>query len=359
MYVNGKGSKVIVKYLNNHNYLSPRGYKKTGIVSDVNNTEYLWNTTTLCSLIKNEAYIGNTIQHKVTVISYKVKKLRKLDKSEYIRVNDTHEAIIEKDVFDLAQIIHENKAKRTKKRYDYLFSGLLYCKHCNRKMQIALKKNPKRKAEPIPYIVDATSKIRGCYARNLNYYKFEEKMIEIIRKICKIYVDKSELEETYFNYKNNTTDMLEIIKKQISVTNVQISSINMKIDQLYNDKLNNILHESDFIRISQKFLKEREELEQKGKDLEEQIRKYQQQKTLNEEDDTEKLKKIIDEFLKMENIDKKILYRLIDKIEIDKDKNIFISFNFSGLNIINESIEDFTEIEKVLENNIMTIKNVG
>ena len=52
----------------------------------------------------------------------------------------------------------------------------------------------------------------------------------------------------------------------------------------------------------------------------------------------------------MKEIDKSCLFRLIDKIEIDKDKNVFISFNFSPLNTINENIDEFIEVEKILNN---------
>ena len=57
----------------------------------------------------------------------------------------------------------------------------------------------------------------------------------------------------------------------------------------------------------------------------------------------------------MKNIDKPTLFRLVDKIEIDKDKNIFLSFNFSQLNIINENINDFIQLEELLKKQ----KNVG
>ena len=46
--------------------------------------------------------------------------------------------------------------------------------------------------------------------------------------------------------------------------------------------------------------------------------------------------KTIREFLKLENPSKKILYELIDRIELDEYKNIYIYFNFSELNVINE-----------------------
>lgn len=56
MYVNGTGSKLIVKYLNDNHYLSPSGYRKTGIIQDENKTNYFWNATTLCNMLKNEVY---------------------------------------------------------------------------------------------------------------------------------------------------------------------------------------------------------------------------------------------------------------------------------------------------------------
>lgn len=130
MYVNETGSKLIVEYLNKNHYLSPSGYRKTGIVQDENKTNYFWNATTVCDMLKNEVYIGNTVQNKVSVVSYKVKKLRKVEKEKHIRVENTHEAIIDKNVFEKAQIIYKERAKKVVKQYDYLLRGLIYCKHC-------------------------------------------------------------------------------------------------------------------------------------------------------------------------------------------------------------------------------------
>ena len=130
MYVNGTGSKLIVEYLNRNQYLSPSGYRKTGIVQNKNKINYFWNATTVCDMLKNEVYIGNTVQNKVSVVSYKVKKLRKVEKEKYIRVNDTHEAIIDKDLFEKVQVLHKERSKKVIKQYDYLLRGLIYCRHC-------------------------------------------------------------------------------------------------------------------------------------------------------------------------------------------------------------------------------------
>lgn len=150
MYENGTGSKKIVEYLNNKHYLSPSGYRKTGIVCDENKNNYNWNATTLCAMLENECYIGNTVQNKVTVVSYKVKKIRKVDETQYIRVENTHEAIIDKDMFEKVQTLHQKRAKVCEKQYQYLLKGLLYCKHCKWQLQVVLKVHHRSNREKIP-----------------------------------------------------------------------------------------------------------------------------------------------------------------------------------------------------------------
>ena len=65
----------------------------------------LWNSTTIRRILKNEVYIGNTIGHKVKKINYKLKKQIMLSKNEWIKVENTHEAIISKEDFDKVQNI--------------------------------------------------------------------------------------------------------------------------------------------------------------------------------------------------------------------------------------------------------------
>ena len=72
MYANGHGSVEIVNFLNKNKYLSPTGYRKTGLVQDENKTSYNWNEVTLCNMLKNE------ILSKIKDLSYHI-KLRNLE----------------------------------------------------------------------------------------------------------------------------------------------------------------------------------------------------------------------------------------------------------------------------------------
>ncbi len=209
MYANGHGSVEIVNFLNINKYLSPTGYRKTELIQDQNKKNYNWNEVTLCNMLKNEVYIGNTVQNKRSIISYKVKKFRTVDKEEHIRVENTHEAIIDKDLFEKVGCIIERRGTNAKLKYDYLLRGLLYCCHCKRKLQIVLKKNSKRNAKSHPYITCSDAKERGCYPLNMNYEKFEKHIIYVVKKICQIYADK----EIFYGIYKNIKIKLLILEK--------------------------------------------------------------------------------------------------------------------------------------------------
>jgi hypothetical protein len=218
-------------------------------------------------------------------------------------------------------------------------------------MQIVLKVSHNSNRQKIPYIVDAGYKNRGCYVRNLNYLKFEKKILEIAKQVCKIYSNREMLEETYRKVNDKSIDLLSSVKKQVEVINRKILEINKNIDNLYNDKLNKVLTETDFTRISQTFVKEREKLENEQSVLLDKFQALQGKNSIKTKNDTEQMNKTINEFLEMNEIDKSYLFRLIDKIEIDKDKNVFITFNFAPLNVINENLDEFIEIDEVLKDN--------
>ena len=350
MYANGHGSVEIVKFLNSNKYLSPTGYRKTGIVQDENKTGYDWNEVTLCNMLKNEVYIGNTVQNKKSVISYKVKKIRTVEKESQIRVDNTHEAIIDKDTFEKVQCIIEKRGTNTKLKYDYLLRGLLYCYHCKRKLQIVLKKNSKRNAKSHPYITCSDAKERGCYPLNMNYEKFEKHIIYVVKKICQIYADKEIFYSIYEKYKNKTLDISEGYKKKIEQIDKQILDINNNLDKMYMDKLQGIITEEDYVRISNKLTFSRTNLAKQKEELEQKLNKSEQ--NFNKKDNTKdekELNELIEEFLKLEKVDKIYLYRLINKIEINKDKNIYIYFNFAKLNSIIENLDEFIKIEEIIE----------
>ena len=314
-----------------------------------NKTNYDWNEVTLCNMLKNEVYIGNTVQNKKSVVSYKVHKIITVEKVNQIRVNNTHEAIIDKDTFEKVQCILEKRGPNTKLKYDYLLRGLLYCYRCKRKLQIVLKKNSKRSAKSHPYITCSDYKKRNCYPLSINYEKFENHIIYVIRKICQIYADKEIFYSVYKKYQNKTFDIRDGYKKKLEQIDKAIVDINNNLDKMYMDKLQGIILEEDYIRVSQKFIFDRTNLTKQKEELEQKLIGTEEKTSTRNKTKVEKeLDQLIENFLKLKKIDKIYLYRLINKIEIDKDKNVYIYFNFSKLNLMAENLNEFIKIEELI-----------
>ncbi|EEI86791.1 recombinase, partial [Anaerococcus lactolyticus ATCC 51172] len=101
----GYSSKAIADELNHLGVLTPRKYKESqGFkCNGFQNTKGgNWSAKTVNRIIENEVYIGNTLQGKSVTLSYKNKKQIEKEKEEWIRAENTHEAIISKEVFTIA-----------------------------------------------------------------------------------------------------------------------------------------------------------------------------------------------------------------------------------------------------------------
>ena len=100
MRLNNKSIKEIVNYLNDNNIQTPYDYKK-------NINIHKWSNTCVYQILNNYMYTGNMTQGKEAKLSYKSKRRIFLDKSHWIIVPNTHEAIItEEEYFKLNNFIH-------------------------------------------------------------------------------------------------------------------------------------------------------------------------------------------------------------------------------------------------------------
>ena len=97
-----------------------------------------------------------------------------------------------------------------------------------------------------------------------------------------------------------------------------------------------MISNDDYFKYSKGFIEERERLKKEKESVQSKINILKVKKQSHRKD--EEVESLINEFLKMENTSKKVLYELIDRIELDEYKNIYIYFNFSELNIVSEEL---------------------
>ena len=136
----GFSASHIADELNRLGILSPLAYKRNhgmphakGGYTDRKDCK--WSATTIIRILQDETYTGTLVQGKQTTPHFKLKEREDKPSSEWIRVEGTHEAIISKEDFVLAQnVIRGGGRNPTRKQHDYPLKGLVRCGNCKRAM---------------------------------------------------------------------------------------------------------------------------------------------------------------------------------------------------------------------------------
>lgn len=120
------------------------------------------------------------------------------------------------------------------------------------------------------------------------------------------------------------------LEKEVQEYEAKINKISLEIDSIYDDKLSGILSEDDFIRIYQRKKQDKKNLQKKIDEMKLHIEKN----VINED---ELSQNIVTKFQNLKQINREILCDLVDRIEIDKNKKIYVYFKFKSPNIDNRN----------------------
>lgn len=282
----------------------------------------IWHSSTVKDILTNRIYTGDLIQNKRRKVNYKVKKIVYNNPNEHIIIENTHEAIIDKETFNKVQKLIPKNVGRNEKKEHFLLEGLLYCGDCGHRISVM----PRKKNNNLCY-TDCNynrtyRKEKLCTPHCNNYDKLEAQILSSLKEICLKYIDRNKIVKEVNNKK---TKKKEKTKDEILIISNRIDTINNNLDEIYMDKLNKVIDEDRFIRIKSKFEKELSIA------LEEQKRLLDNNKNkISEKTEEEKINKYINEFLKFDNIDRDLIVNLIDKIEIFENKKINIKLTFGN-----------------------------
>ena len=129
----GIGYRAIAQKLNEEGIIPPRDYWYQLLGrSNPRRKNGFWNTETVKKIVRNEVYLGHMVQNKRGTVSYKDHKQIDKPKDQWIRVENTHEPIIDQDTWNLAVEIdqmHTNPRDRSGEGVS-TFGGLLFCMDC-------------------------------------------------------------------------------------------------------------------------------------------------------------------------------------------------------------------------------------
>lgn len=258
------------------------------------------------------------MQNKRSRISYKNRKLRNNPQEQWNVVENTHEPIIEKQIFDKVQkMVIVQKYNRNEKKHKFLLDGLLICYECKHKIGVRTRKNGK--LDMVCNNYRRNSKLGLCTSHGFSYEALEKDILQYIRNLF-LAIDSKKIE---LSIKNNRTkqDYGKILKQ----LQTEIDLIKDNIDKMYVDKLNGKVSEEMYERLFNKLISEVNQKEKEYNDL-------KNKKEDARQDDSKEVKKIVKEFLGLEKPTPEIMKVIINKIEIHQDKQVDIIFNFKKLN---------------------------
>lgn len=315
LFINNVGPTEIAKRLNSKHIQTPSQYLK------LKNQGKYWTKSIVNRILNNPIYCGRLVLNKYEN-NIKLKKRITNRKNQYKYLENTHEAIIEPEVFEEVQRIKGNITKEDLKEYVYLLKGLVFCKNCGRKMTyknsspIRIDKNGKvtGKKNELGYFI-CTEHYRHKDVCN-EWVKIMEtdlnKMVlnKISKRLKKLQLGK--YADDVMAYKEMLDPNLNETKKIKS----EISKRESNFKVLYSKKVEEVISEEEFISEYNKYKTEILQLKKKLDRLETNKIRY------NSKSDVDKL---IIEFSETKKFDNYIMKKLVEKIEIVKDNEVKIT----------------------------------
>ena len=324
MSLNGLSYYKIADILTKEKIKTPASYYNFEWCGNYNLNLNKWNSKTIYDILTNRIYTGDLVQNKRNKVNYKVKKVVRNNPKDYIIVENTHEAIIEKNIFNEVQRKIPKNVGRNEKKEQNLLDGLLYCGDCGHRISVQARRKKDNKHYTMCNYYRTYMKEHLCTTHSNNYDKLEQLILNNLKELCLKYLDKNKVKESVIeNYKNINTNNNE---KEIEILSKEINGINDNLDNIYIDKLNKTITEDQFNRVKNKL---EIELDRKITRLNE-LKNISLEKT-NEEKANKEIEKFINKFLSMDTPSRELVSSLIDRIDIFEDKTINIKVSFSDI----------------------------
>ena len=316
--LSGKSNGEISLILNQEKIITPVLYKKRRLSKRNRNPE-LWTCSSVYQILKNEMYTGNMVQGVQAKLNYKTKKRIVLDKDQWIIVPNTHEAIVSKEEFDIVN--KSSKRRKTHNQRDKLtLEGLVFCKECG--CTLGLKKDARNKNN-IHYTMNCNRYLRNprlhlCEPHFLLYSDLEEGVLSLVKKQCEQINKENIIEEINSLEKNDYHEKEKLERNELERRKVELTR---KLKSIYDDKFNGIISTDTYILLSQDIEKNLKQLSERVQHLDD-ILQTQKKVSINATE-------LANRFLN-EKPSRDLIFSIIDKITVSKDKEINIYYNFSN-----------------------------
>ena len=326
MRLDGSSASKIASELNRLGILSPLAYKKNNGLpyakkgyADKDNCK--WSATTIIRILQDEIYTGTLVQGKQGTPHYKIKQMEQRPSSEWIRVPNAHEALVQKQDFELVQHI-SNLDTRTAPQKDsvYLFSGVLICGCCGGRMT---RKTNRSNGKEYHYYYCPTGKKNGCgHAVMLK----EDDLIECVRENLKAYIDNVVSLDALLQGIDQETINQTMVKEYTD----HITDNERRLEQtlefkarLYENLVSGTLTREEYASYKANYTRQAEQIRASIQALKDKLNDVLENKS-----ERNRWISHFTEFSSLETLDRKAIVHFIKSIRVVGKKELDITFNF-------------------------------
>ena len=298
---------------------------------------YGWGSSTIVNILKKREYLGHTINFK-TRKHFKDKKSHYVSEDEWTLFENTHEAIIDQQTFDLVQKIRSNVRRYPNGWGEAApLTGLLYCADCGGKMYVHRTNNGKRISQ---YTCSNYTKV-PCGTLCLTQHRINESaVLTLVSDTLRAIAEYSRNDRTEFIHTVQETQVAQqsadISKKRRHLATAQkrAGELEKLICKIYEDNALGKLPDTRYKALDAQYAKEQDALEIEIAELEKAVTGYEQSQK-----SAEKFIALIDKYENFDTLTNTMLNEFVEKILVhersrkgsqDTTQEIEIYFNFLG-----------------------------
>ena len=295
--VNGYGPSQIATELMKQGHLNPTAYAKSkGIGTPDNRTagdDYTWQTSTIAHMLSRQEYLGHTVNFKTHRKSYKNKKQVKNDPSDWQIFENTHEAIIDQETFDIVQRIRDGRRRLTLMGEMPILSGMLFCADCGNKLYQVRHRGWEHDKK---HFVCATyRKIKvGCSSHQIRNVVVEEILLDSIKKTITAFAT------------NHEGEFVRLVTKK---SQARISKLDGIIQRLYEDNIEGKISDERFSKMSKSYEDEQSTLTTRIAELKSTIASENERS-----DNTDKFLALVKKHINTEELTAGLIREFVEKI---------------------------------------------
>ena len=298
---------------------------------------YGWGSSTIVNILKKREYLGHTINFK-TRKHFKDKKSHYVSEDEWTIFENTHEAIIDQQTFDLVQKIRSNVRRYPNGWGEAApLTGLLYCADCGGKMYVHRTNNGKRISQ---YTCSNYTKV-PCGTLCLTQHRINESaVLTLVSDTLRAIAEYSRNDRTEFIHTVQETQVAQqsadISKKRrrLAAAQKRAGELEKLICKIYEDNALGKLPDTRYKALDAQYAKEQDTLEIEIAELEKAVTGYEQSQK-----SAEKFIALIDKYENFDTLTNTMLNEFVEKILVhersrkgsqDTTQEIEIYFNFLG-----------------------------